>query len=149
MVSLRPGWVTEWHLASEAEMGAEELAQQLKVLGKLPKDQSSVPNTHVRHFTRSYRHRSGLCKHWHTKWNLFFKWQCKGKQTKSLGSLAFQPEAWLLSTHLIFHRGETFYLPSTREYPLWLAIACHQTQQVPSHWEEIEYKEITRLWMGG
>ena len=46
---------------------------------------------------------------------------------KSLDSLAFQPEAWLLSTHLIFHRRETFYLPSTREYPLWLVIAYHQT----------------------
>lgn len=45
-------------IPSKAETEAEELAQQLKVLGTLPKGHSSVPNTHVRQFTRSYRHSS-------------------------------------------------------------------------------------------
>lgn len=156
MVSLRPGWVTEWHLASEAETGAEELAQQLKVLGKLrtrvlfPIPMSGILQGPIDTALASANTDT-------LNEIFFFCFVLKEppqitmqRQANEIPVFTCLPAWGLVVEHTSdISQRRNILLTFNRECPLWLAIAYHQTQQAPSHREEIEYKEITRLWMGG
>lgn len=181
-MSLRTAWATQWFFISRAKMGSAvksawcepEFSSQhpcQAVHKQFTIDYGSSSRkfnilfwplqalTHT--CTHEYTHAH---IHTHTKWNLilcffvcvFFKATfSNSKETNKISGFICLPSWGLVSTHLIFHRWEIFYLPSTTEYPLplWPAIiVCHQTLNrcfVPNMdtKKKTEYK-ILHLWMG-